>query len=102
MKEIIAARRRNYFARLQSRPPCQHLPWGRKLRPARSLRAPRCALGTARSVAMLIPMPSMPFGTYSSYAKSRQYTILTLLVLQSSVVLLRWALDLRCIQIQVH
>eukprot|EP00434_Breviolum_minutum_P035390 symbB.v1.2.031327.t1/scaffold3620.1/size53174/3 len=41
---------------------------------------------------MLIPMPSMPFGTYSSYAKSRQYTILTLLVLQSTVILLRWVL----------
>eukprot|EP00913_Durusdinium_trenchii_P003177 g2937.t1 len=37
-------------------------------------------------------MPSMPPGGYSSYAKSRRYTILTLLVLQSLVVLLRWVL----------
>lgn len=85
------------FAHLQSRPPRPRpliagvgkvVAQVRALGALRALRAGHLAFFRK----MLIPMPSMPFGTYSSYAKSRQYTILTLLVLQSLVVLLRWVL----------
>eukprot|EP00440_Ansanella_granifera_P063163 gb/GFBE01068490.1/.p1 GENE.gb/GFBE01068490.1/~~gb/GFBE01068490.1/.p1 ORF type:complete len:185 (+),score=35.84 gb/GFBE01068490.1/:1-555(+) len=42
---------------------------------------------------MLLPMPPMPTpGTSSGYAKSRQYAILSLLVAQSVLVLMRWVL----------
>ncbi|CAE7249219.1 unnamed protein product [Symbiodinium microadriaticum] len=39
---------------------------------------------------MLIPMPPVALGGYSSYAKSRQTTILCLLILQTVVILSRW------------
>ncbi|CAE8623564.1 unnamed protein product [Polarella glacialis] len=45
---------------------------------------------------MLLPMPAMPApsGTPSSYAKSRTYAVLAILVLQSAVILMRLILQL--------
>eukprot|EP00439_Symbiodinium_sp_Y106_P027116 s5482_g3.t1 len=50
---------------------------------------PPFGLGPAEG-GMLIPMPPVALGGYSSYAKSRQTTILCLLILQTVVILSRW------------